>query len=222
MEPLNAGLPGTVVDVGCAVDYRSGERMNARACWVLLAPATALAWPVEAQPAAPAQAQSALERGFEGALRGCEEWVLRPASWSQGFDQFVAVVGLGDSMGLVDRVDQANLPPEQFRIANHYWRINSTPAAGYVLVVSDRVPMCHITGGGDTDLRQVVDAVLATSAFRGRWTQLDQSTNHDTVSTRFRNVEEPKFSVTISRAADPGGRLDRVQVLATAIYDTGH
>ena len=34
--------------------------------------------------AAPVHAQSNLERGFAGALRGCEEWVLNPASWADG------------------------------------------------------------------------------------------------------------------------------------------
>jgi len=31
-----------------------------------------------------ANAQSDLEKGSAGALRGCEEWVLNPASWTEG------------------------------------------------------------------------------------------------------------------------------------------
>ena len=89
--------------------------------------ATALALSV------PAHAQSTLERGFAGALRGCEEWVLNPASWTEGTGPFVKAVGLGEQMGLVETVEEVNLPPEQLRRANHYWRINSTPGAGYIL-----------------------------------------------------------------------------------------
>lgn len=97
-----------------------------------------------AMPAS-AQDSSALADGFAGALRGCEEWVLNPASWSEGPEPFLAKVALGDSIGLVGSLAAAQLPPEDLRLANHYWRINSTPTAGYALVVSDRLPMCHIT-----------------------------------------------------------------------------
>src|SRR3546814_9173797 len=98
--------------------------------------------------ATPVHAQSDLEDGFAGALRGCEEWILDPASWAQGSGPFVAAVGLGDKMGLVNQIDEASLPSKELRRGNHYWRINSTEKAGYVLVVSDQLPMCHITGGG--------------------------------------------------------------------------
>ena len=83
----------------------------------------------------PAQAEPSLERGFDGALRGCEEWLLNPASWADGPGPFIKAVGLGNEMGLVESVEEVNLPPKNMRRANHYWRINSTPTAGYVLVV---------------------------------------------------------------------------------------
>lgn len=171
--------------------------------------------------AAPVQAQSNLEKGFTGALRGCEEWVLNPASWADGTGPFVKAVGLGTQMGLVERVEEANLPPEQLRRANHYWRFNSTPGAGYVLVVSDRLPMCHITGGGDTDLQPIVEAVLSSAEFKSRWQQSESNSQGDMTTTVFSSRKEPKLSIAISRAHQPGQRLDRVQVLATAIYDHG-
>jgi hypothetical protein len=164
----------------------------------------------------PAQAQSELEKGFDGALRGCEEWVLNPGSWAKGPAPFVAAVGLGDKMGLVERVEEVSLPPQQFRVGNHYWRINSTIGAGYILVVSDKLPMCHITGGGDTDLQPIVKSVLSPSSFASRW---EGDTNGEMESSVFRNRKQPAFSIVISRARDPGQRLDRVQVLATAVYD---
>lgn len=171
--------------------------------------------------AGPAYAQSDLEKGFAGALRGCEEWVLNPASWSNGIAPFISTVGLGDKMDLVDHVDEAALPPKQLRAGNHFWRINSTAGAGFILVVSDQLPMCHITGGGDTDMQPVVSSVLASGAFTGRWKLLKESSTGDMATSEFQSVEEPKFSIVISRAKKPDERLDRVQVLATAVFNTG-
>lgn len=169
--------------------------------------------------AVPVHAQPNLERGFAGALKGCEEWVLNPASWADGTGPFVKAVGLGGQMGLVEQVEDVNLPPTQLRKANHYWRINSTQGAGYILVVSDQLPMCHITGGGDADLQPIVESVLSSPDFKGRWEQLKNSAIGDMMSTIFRNRQYPAFSITISRAKTAGERLDRVQVMATATYE---
>lgn len=170
---------------------------------------------------APAQAEPSLEQGFDGALRGCEEWLLNPASWVDGTGPFIKAVGLGEQMGLVESVDEVNLPPKQMRRANHYWRINSAPTAGYVLVVSDQLPMCHITGGGGTDIQPSVQKVLSSANFTGRWEQLKAGSRGDIATTTFRNRRDPKLSIIVSRAKGAGKRLDRVQVLATAIYRTG-
>ena len=166
----------------------------------------------------PAQAEPNLERGFDGALQGCEEWLLNPASWIDGTGPFIKAVGLGEQMGLVDRVEEVNLPPKQMRRANHFWRINSTPNSGYILVVSDQLPMCHITGGGSTDLQPSVQTVLSSANFNNRWEQLKTSSEDDMETTTFRNRQEPALSIIISRAKQSGQRLDRVQVLATATY----
>ena len=170
--------------------------------------------------ATPVYAQTELEKGFAGALRGCEEWILNPGSWANGPAPFISAVGLGDKMGLVSQVDDAALPPVQFRQANHYWRINSTTDAGYILVVSDQVPMCHITGGGDADLQPIVESVLVASAFTKRWKRVSQKTKGDIISTEYLNQEDSKFFIVISRANKPGLRRDRVQVLATGIFKT--
>jgi len=170
---------------------------------------------------APAQAQSTLERGFAGALRGCEEWVLNPASWAEGTGPFVKAVGLGDEMALVDRVEEVNLPPQQLRKGNRYWRINSSQGAGYVLVVSDQLPMCQITGGGNTDLEPAVEAVLASPEFASQWERITDTSKGEMVSTEYRSREDSRFSIVISRAKEAGMRLDRVQMLATATYKSG-
>ena len=169
--------------------------------------------------AVPANAQADLESGLAGALRGCEEWVLNPASWSEGIGPFVATVGLGSQMSLVETVGEEALPPQEMRAANHYWRINSTENAGYILVVSDQLPICHITGGGGSDLQPVVETVLASEDFLARWVKSDESSRGDMLTTEFRNREEPAFSIVISRAQEAGQRLDRVQVLASAMFE---
>lgn len=168
-----------------------------------------------------ASAQSDLEAGFSGALRGCEEWVLNPDSWAHGTGAFTSAVGLGDKMGLVQSVDEAALPPPALRAGSHYWRINSTPTAGYILVVSDRLPICHITGGGAADLEPVVAAVLASADFKKNWIRTSDASHGDMASTEFRNSRDQSLSIVISRASKPGQRQDRVQVLATASYQIG-
>src|SRR3546814_8121935 len=79
--------------------------------------------------------------------------------------------------------------------------------------------MCHITGGGDTDLQPIVEAVIASPEFARHWEAGGDLSKGDMASTRFRNREEPSLSIIISRAKSPGQRLDRVQVIATATYE---
>lgn len=121
-------------------------------------------------------------------------------------------------MGLVDRVEEVNLPPRPLRRANRYWRINSTRDAGFVLVVSNDLPMGHITGGGSRDLQPSVAAVLSSEGFSRRWVLERTAVNARMATTVFRNREAPGLSMTVSRAEKAGERLDRVQVLATAVY----
>jgi len=104
--PLRNGSFGWKADIGAATLHRMRYYLIALAAFAALP--------------APALAQASLERGFSGALRGCEEWVLDPGSWADGTGPFVKAVGLGEQMGLVDRVEEVNLPPQELRKANHY------------------------------------------------------------------------------------------------------
>lgn len=172
--------------------------------------------------ASPAWAEPNLGKGFDGALRGCEEWVLNPASWAEGTSPFIEAVGLGDEMKRVDRVEEVNFPPPQLRCANHNWRINSAPNAGYMLVVSDELPMCHITGGGGVDLQPSIESDLASDDFKLRWQSETSTAQNGMTTSVFRSKKEPAFSMIISRAGKAGERLDRVQVVATAVFDIGN
>lgn len=160
---------------------------------------------------------SPLEVGFAGAVRGCEEWVLNPASWIDGTKPFLTTVGLGDRMGLVASVSPMSLPPEELRVGNLHWRINATDDAGYVFVVSEQLPMCHITGGGGADLRNAIEATLGSEPFMSRWVEVGTNRDGDLVSTTYRHRDEEAFSMVVTRANADGASLNRVQVVATAM-----
>lgn len=124
-------------------------------------------------------------------------------------------------MGSVDKVSEASLPPHAMRRANHFWRINASADTGYVLVVSDQLPICHITGGGKTDIRSAIAATVITPEFSQHWTKTSEHIANGLVSTEFRSVMDPKFSIIISQPNDSSWSLDRLQVIATAQYQLG-
>jgi hypothetical protein len=165
-----------------------------------------------------ARADPALEKGFADALRGCEEWLLNPTSWMEGVDKFPAAAGLAGTMVAVDTTPVA-APPPQLRIANHYWRIDATQGVTFFLVVSDRLPMCHITGGGDADLQPDVESVLKGKLFTSHWGATEDGIRNGIVTTEFRHLEYPQFTVVISRALEPNQRRDQIQVIATAQFE---
>lgn len=168
--------------------------------------------------ATPVHAEAPLEKGFAGALLGCEEWVLNPASWANGVAPFVTTVGLGEKMEQVAQIDEILLPPPSLRAANRYWRINSTPEASFVLVVSEDLPMCHITGGGAVDLQPAAESVLGAQAFADRWEAIGSETSGEALTTAFRHRKQPALLLLVTHATTAGQPLDRVQVIATASY----
>lgn len=179
-----------------------------------------MALPLLALLSTTAHAADNLAAGFTGALVGCEEWVQNPASWSNGLEPYLATVGLGSQMGLVEKIDEVAMPPKDWRRGDHFWRINSTPTAGFILVVSDQLPICHITGGGQADMQPVIESVLKSDLFRAAWTEVSSQEMGDMISTVFASQKDPTFIMTITRAAKAGARQDRVQVLASASLET--
>ncbi|KQT73193.1 MULTISPECIES: hypothetical protein [unclassified Aureimonas] len=162
-----------------------------------------------------------LRVGLEGALRGCEIWVLDPSSWLDDPARFLAAIDLGGAVFETESLPEPLLPPEPFRRGNRYWRINAGPSEGYALVVSRDIPMCHITGGGGVDFRPAAEAVVASPDFVERWEPIGEERRKGMVSTSFRLRKEPKLALVLSRADAPGARRDRAQVIGTATYDLG-
>ena len=175
--------------------------------------------PAAAQDTAAADA-ALLDSGLDGAFLACESWVLDPSSWTgeDGLAPLVELTGLGPRIRPLPTVIDAAQPPIEFRQANHYFRIDATSGAGYFLVVSDRLPICHITGGGDVDLQPVAERVLASAPFLHRWEVVEQGGEEGMASTIYRHRLVPQMEMMVSRAAAPGARSDRVQVIATAQY----
>ncbi|MXO64253.1 hypothetical protein [Altericroceibacterium endophyticum] len=169
-----------------------------------------------APPAAP---QQPLESGLEGAIQGCEEWVLNPASWTDGIEPFMENVALGDRMGLVDSIPESAQPPRNLRVANHYWRINATKDAGYFLVVSDHVPMCHITGGGEVDLQPTVAALMSSADFSRNWQLVDEFSDDGMLTSKFSHRQEPSLIMTLSRSDQSKTSAARPQLVVTAKID---
>ncbi|PYE22671.1 hypothetical protein C8J32_11028 [Rhizobium sp. PP-CC-3A-592] len=159
--------------------------------------------------------------GLEGALRGCEIWVLDPSSWLNDPARFLAAIDLGGAVFETESLPEPLLPPELFRRGNRYWRIITGPNEGYALVVSRDIPMCHITGGGGVDFQPAAEAVAASPDFSDRWERIGEERQGGMVSTFFRLRKEPKLALVLSRADAPSARRDRPQVIVTVTYDLG-
>ena len=192
-----------------------------RLCDLLLASSMLLA-PSGAAFAQDGIKSDPLRSGLEGALRGCEIWVLDPSSWIDDPARFLAAVDLGTAVFETESFTEPLLPPEPYRHGNRYWRINTGVADGYALVVSSDIPMCHITGGGSADFQPAAEAVATSIAFLTRWERTGEERRDGIVSTFLRSRAQPKLSLVLSRAGAPGARRDRVQVIVTASYDLVH
>ncbi|WP_152048348.1 hypothetical protein [Aureimonas psammosilenae] len=172
--------------------------------------------------AAPAQADPAHETGFAAALRGCEAWALQPASWNDGPGPFLAAIGLGNRVTSLAKVPPSALPPPELRRGLKHWKVPVSPKAGFVLTVSDALPICHVVGQGEGDFASSIEAVIASPEFAARWEKLEDLPSPSGVSsTSFRSREEPKFTLTLSRRLDVPPETRAVKVIATAIYDPG-
>lgn len=177
------------------------------------------AWPALAQDE-PAGDAALLDSGLDGAFLACESWVLDPSSWTgaDGLAPLVELTGLGERIRPLPTVIDAAQPPLEFRQANHFFRIDATPASGYFLVVSDQLPVCHITGGGEDDLQPVTERVLVSAPFQARWEAVEEIGDEQHASTLYHHRLVPEMEMVVSRDRTPGGRRDRVQVIATAQY----
>ncbi len=177
--------------------------MLAAAAWIAMAGATA---PAEAAPVA------AIDR----AAAACERWLLDPASWSDD------ITGFGQSRGLEPQasVPDVALPPATLRVALHHWRV-PIGGGGIYVTTSDRVPMCHLSGGGPFDLQPAIAALLGSPQWQARWKPAGDTRRGDMRTRRFVAAGDPDLTMTLSYAAAAGGRTDRVQLLATFQYQPG-
>ena len=166
-----------------------------------------------AAEAAPIEPQSA---AVATAISACERWLLDPASLAND----VAAFGRDEGLQPPDTVPEAALLPSQFRISLHHWRV-SIGEGGVYVSASDRLPICHLAGGGPFDLQPSVLGVLRSSAFVERWKVIETQRKSEMISERYVSTEDTKLAMTVSYAFKPGERQDRVQFIATVQYQVG-
>jgi len=163
--------------------------------------------------------QEPVETAFSSVLRGCETWVMNPASWVNGPEPFLAAMDLGPRVTAVATIPEAfRPPPGELRRGNRFWRINATDRAGFALTVSDQRPMCHIVGVGFADFRKATAALLASAAFTASWEPFDAGAKDTGRSLVFRHRTDRKFVLTLSQRTEAQDGAGIIHVIATAAY----
>lgn len=158
-----------------------------------------------------AAAEPGLVDGFAAALRGCETWVLDPTSWRDGPQRFVASMTGAVTVSRPQMIPDRAQPPAGLRRGNEYWRVSGPGRAGFFLITSTEIPMCHIVGDAQGDYGSSVAAVLASARFVARWERSGERAVGGRIVTTFLNRTAPDLELTVSRpAADgpgPGGEV---------------
>ncbi len=174
----------------------------------------AAAWIALAAAVAPANAGHVA--AVDTAVAACERWLLNPAGWADD------IGGFGRTEGLLPEatVPDIALPPATLRVGLHHWRV-PIGAGGIYVTTSDRLPMCHLAGGAPFDLQPAIVALLQSPGWKARWRQSATTRRGEMASSQFVSLQEPALTMTLSHAATPGGRTDRVQLIVTAQYQPG-
>lgn len=154
---------------------------------------------------------------IDTAVASCERWLLEPESWADdiaGFDR-------GTILKPATSIPDILLPPPTARVAMHHWRVPLTDG-GVFVTTSDRLPICHVAGGGQGDLQPSVTALFQSPDWNRRWKAANTKRRGEMTSQQFVSLRDPKLTMTLSYATAPGGRTDRVQLIATAQYHIGN
>lgn len=182
-----------------------------------------LALALTAQPVLGAEmrTQQEIATGLAGVLRGCETWVLDPASWIDGTTPFLEAMNLGEQVSEVASIPDHLKPPTSLRKGNRSFRIDVNDRAGFALVVSTEIPMCHIVGVGFGDFGTAITVVLESEAFRESWHQLKELDHGSSQSIVFRHRQDNRLELTLSQPNPPATRALTIRLLATAVFDPG-
>jgi hypothetical protein len=156
--------------------------------------------------------------GLQTAVAACEAWILDPATWADHISEFPKRAGLEDRLQPQPSVPDVALPPPQLRTALHFWRV-PVGQGGYYVTVSDVQPFCHVAGGGPQDFEPGAEAAIASFVSNGQWAKVHDEARDDLISSELKSKRSGQLTMTVTRAAKAGGATDRVQVLATAMYE---
>lgn len=153
------------------------------------------------------------------AMQACDKWLLEPPTWAGDTAAFVTRAGLGGAgLTRVVSVPDVAMPPPNLRADLRHWRVPAGRGSLFV-TTSETRPFCHVAGGAPFDLLPASQAFLSDAAFDKGWTKLQEQDRDGMRSGFYRSRTDPRLTLAVTRAAEPGGRTDRVQLLATAIYD---
>ena len=155
---------------------------------------------------------------LETAVQACTSWIAEPASWSGSVEDFEETTGL-DKSGLksIAGIPSFALPPPQARRNMHHFHVGDV-AEGYFVTASDTVPVCHIVGGGDSDLFGSVQRFLQEDGYSRLWSRQSEKARGDIKTRTFEFEADEKIQLHLSHAAEAGGRTDRPQIFATIVY----
>jgi hypothetical protein len=172
----------------------------------------------EALLAAAAVTAKSPQEGLQTAVKACESWILDPATWADQISEFPKQAGLSGQLQAQDSVPDVALPPPELRNALHFWHV-PVGQGGYFVTVSDVKPFCHIAGGGPDDFEPGAEAALTALISKGSWRKVADKTNGGLRSSELVSGQSDQLTMTLTRAATAGQPTDRVQVLATAVYE---
>ena len=159
---------------------------------------------------------------IDAALLGCERWVLFPAIWAEDttLGAFEDSLGPPTAVTRLAELDEAFLPPTDMRHANHYWRITATDGTMVNLVVSDRLPICHITASGAGEVEAATRGLTDTPGFTARWKAESDDSRPGMRSILYRNREDEGMVAVVSHTTQGGSEIG-LRLIATAVYDFG-
>lgn len=167
----------------------------------------------------PAKAEtSQLKSAMMAGITACQMWILEPSTWAESPKNFASKAGLSEKLNKVDAVPNGIFPSQLVASSTYFWRVDAGSGNGVFVAASDTSPVCNVAGGGPSDFEPDAE-LLVTDIKQGRdWKSEAHKTKADMATDTFNFSADAKGQLIISRAARPGDRTDRVQFIATVLY----
>lgn len=129
---------------------------------------------------------------------------------------------MSDSLIPVETLAKNLLPDEVARSANHFWRIDGGDGNGVFVAASDTSPVCNVVGGGPSDFQPSAEALVSGAELKEYWKPASEKPEKDVITSRFQFKTDSRADLIITHAAKSNDRTDRVQFMATVLYNIGN